>query len=498
MTSPSNINDLEAIDLPHILNSYFSHLTQLNPLASAKVTKELKSVVLGNFLIRFTNSEETYFSLEFLKPKRFRRENYLFHNYTSLADELRREINPLICNKENHFREKGFTSKNDLLPRQQTAVNDSIKPRLVPEDALSTSPTNAIRASQLYLSLCESLLSIIAIRQDLVNCFKLIYQNLNSSLFPIDQWEYQLEICKSKIISIQTPMPLKSFIRSIELEVYVCLYLVQSYKAILDFDLKTSIFKIFTSHHLYYQWKKLCFPKPQKSSSVNSPNPNSPSPSHSVEPHSAATSSLINTNTANIASFFQSLVDFNKPHSFQQKGRKVSNLMLWLEKLYDHVASKLTLYFQEGLVDFEKELGGETKALWRFTTPSLDYHHQFFQFRKRSGAHSTALIYLVQEMKEFRRKGFAGHSLPYIPPSGLESFPCIFCHPEEPPTDHWPNLISILLSNQLNAAAYLPPSPTLPGSPMGTDSDPLNNRPEPIPIIHFYDRKISITLRSQW
>lgn len=65
-------------------------------------------------------------------------------------------------------------------------------------------------------------------------------------------------------------------------------------------------------------------------------------------------------------------------------------------------------------------------------------------FRRKAGAHSISLVYEISRDVRFSTSGFVSANAPYEAPTGLNSFPCIYSYPPEPPRDHWPNIISIM------------------------------------------------------
>ncbi|KAL2917413.1 hypothetical protein HK105_203078 [Polyrhizophydium stewartii] len=76
-----------------------------------------------------------------------------------------------------------------------------------------------------------------------------------------------------------------------------------------------------------------------------------------------------------------------------------------------------------------------------YLLPILEYH-------KLAHPMNVSLIYVVPNNLAFS-DGYAFHSsaADAKPPSGVRRFPAILSYPEDPPLDHWPNIISILQSH---------------------------------------------------
>ncbi|KAF9427054.1 hypothetical protein BGZ94_005547 [Podila epigama] len=118
------------------------------------------------------------------------------------------------------------------------------------------------------------------------------------------------------------------------------------------------------------------------------------------------------------------------------------NHCLWLNRWIASEKSKLTMYFMDILLEKEQAMGGDERSLWADVEP--DMHGLIRTFRKKSGARSISFVYEISPDVRFSTTGFISANAPYEAATGLNSFPCIYSYPPDPPKDHWPNIISIM------------------------------------------------------
>ncbi|KAF9569981.1 hypothetical protein EC968_002382 [Mortierella alpina] len=118
------------------------------------------------------------------------------------------------------------------------------------------------------------------------------------------------------------------------------------------------------------------------------------------------------------------------------------NHLLWLHRWIASEKAKMTIYFMDLLLEKEQAFGGDERTLWANMDP--DMHGIIRAFRKKAGAHSISFVYEISPDVRFSTTGFISANAPYESPAGLNSFPCIYSYPPEPPRDHWPNIISIM------------------------------------------------------
>jgi len=116
--------------------------------------------------------------------------------------------------------------------------------------------------------------------------------------------------------------------------------------------------------------------------------------------------------------------------------------MQWLEKFLSNLTARMTLYFMHVLLERETILGGDIRSLWKKV--DVDYHGFIRNYQNKSGAVSILLIYEVNDDVPFYPQGYVGSGIQYDKPTGLNSFPCIYCSTEEKPESHLPNVISIM------------------------------------------------------
>ncbi|KAG0362281.1 hypothetical protein BGZ54_008699 [Gamsiella multidivaricata] len=118
------------------------------------------------------------------------------------------------------------------------------------------------------------------------------------------------------------------------------------------------------------------------------------------------------------------------------------NHLQWLGRWIASEKCKMTIYFMNVLLEKEQAMGGDERSLWANIEPDL--HGMIRTFRKKAGPHSVSFVYEISRDVRFSAMGFVSANAPYESPTGLNSFPCIYSYPPEPPRDHWPNIISIM------------------------------------------------------
>ncbi|KAI0243868.1 hypothetical protein L0F63_006422 [Massospora cicadina] len=453
-----------------ILRDYFVHLSQLDPGSANRCAgREFQAVNVAGLLLKFCSAEETYTSLDFLKRKRFRRDNFLIALYETILDEIRRE---LACD------------------------NSHGKPG---EASLGGGRSFTRRSVQVQLF--EPMLELVELRKLLLQGYKLVSGSTSS--VPFDAWLTIVDEAWDRYRRHDFVGPTEPLAVSIRLEILTIRHMILAQKAMGDYDLKGVTLNLYFAHGQYTQWRTLSY-APRRAQQ--------PELELAPEPSSVLT-------------IFTALAEqFNfKP---AKTPLQVSNLMKWAEKLFDHLVAKMTLYFHRALLEREKLVGGDERTLWRRV--AIDFHacsytgrvrervglrdgpfirgskfavanyarlryrtiHPFIPihasapesnlgplklwpcrlshhmvtakdlalvggfndpwgerlngiegwirgFRKRSGAHSVALIYEVEATKPFTKMGFECRLTPY---------------PEDPPLDHWPNLVSMILSNTQTAS----------------------------------------------
>eukprot|EP01126_Amoeba_proteus_P064131 TRINITY_DN8935_c0_g1_i4.p1 TRINITY_DN8935_c0_g1~~TRINITY_DN8935_c0_g1_i4.p1 ORF type:complete len:184 (-),score=37.02 TRINITY_DN8935_c0_g1_i4:191-742(-) len=98
------------------------------------------------------------------------------------------------------------------------------------------------------------------------------------------------------------------------------------------------------------------------------------------------------------------------------------------------------------------------------TQLNIDYHAIVLDFIHRSACFNISLIF--EESPQFEvpphftvpRVGFDCNLDPSQPKQGLASWPAIFTLPQsEPPQEHWPNVISLIMGNTEHLSRYKEP-----------------------------------------
>ncbi|ORX90566.1 hypothetical protein K493DRAFT_339926 [Basidiobolus meristosporus CBS 931.73] len=354
---------------------------------SSKLHKLSPSV--GTILTRLATCEALYTSLAFLKPKFFRRENFLNILYATIGNDAIKEAKVLFS---------------------------------------GGSPTPVESAASAFLNqLCRALNDLAIIRQEQIN----IYRSLSG-----ESVGTKYEAVRDKISNIQTrlqQMPLGeslgllSYVLKKELDVLYHIFSTQI--ALGEYNFKKSTVNLYLAKNELFEWKKAC--------------------------------SLSEAQDRNTRPFRNTPI--------------LPNNLSWTTQFINGLMSKMTLYFQETLLEKERSIGGELKTLWKRVEP--DY------------STFISLIYEVTPDKPFHKKGHVFLTGKYEAPSGLMSFPCIYsypevtlsfvlirviqlcnlCVPKNPPYEHWPNLISIMQTNDISLSSIR------------------------TTYVHFYDKKVGST-----
>ncbi|GAU97392.1 hypothetical protein RvY_08699 [Ramazzottius varieornatus] len=114
-------------------------------------------------------------------------------------------------------------------------------------------------------------------------------------------------------------------------------------------------------------------------------------------------------------------------------------LLTWFSKYQTALLAKFSLYFHDVLS--KQTTLPDLRNLMTKTVP--DYHQKILQFQRKSDAHSVCVVLDTNGM-DYRG---AGYQLPgHQPeaPSGLNSYPLLFCYPPEKPAKHWAPIVMTL------------------------------------------------------
>jgi len=129
------------------------------------------------------------------------------------------------------------------------------------------------------------------------------------------------------------------------------------------------------------------------------------------------------------------------------------SIYTWLRDFSHVTASRMLVYFS---TIYSQQRGPNGRAFdIRLLSASLrpDFYSVIEGFAQSTEAQSVFIIYEVPRETtpgvQFSREGYVPPSAHkrYKPPEGLNSWPAIFAYPGEPPADHWPNVVSMILDN---------------------------------------------------
>ncbi|ELR16348.1 uncharacterized protein ACA1_204030 [Acanthamoeba castellanii str. Neff] len=147
--------------------------------------------------------------------------------------------------------------------------------------------------------------------------------------------------------------------------------------------------------------------------------------------------------------------------SFQCK----TDLDQWKNLLAECQSSKVTLsrtLFYFGNIYSQQRMPNgrpmDVRALSAASRP--DFYAVIENFAQNTEALSVCVVYEVPREAipgmEFSPEGYMPPSAlkRYEAPKGLNSWPAIFAYPGEPPADHWPNVVSMILDNDGDLKQY--------------------------------------------
>ncbi|CAB4401152.1 unnamed protein product [Rhizophagus irregularis] len=273
--------------------------------------------------------------------------------------------------------------------------------------------------------LCKTLQDFIEIRQSQIVIYRSIpthFSNINDEKIVND-----IEPVRSKAEEHRLNEKLGPLGIGVESELKILKYLFMARKAIVTYNFKNSAIFLYTAKSNLSSWREVCSKQvyPEKKSS-----------NRSEEPTSAFSFAISN--------FFSS----EKQSKQVKRGNDSPNNIQWLEKLLSNLTSRMTLYFMHVLLERETIFGGDIRSLWRKV--DTDYHGMIRNYQNKSGAFSISLLYEVSNDIPFYPQGYVGSGVQYNKPTGINSFPWIYCSPKEKPENHLPNVISIMQDKDPN------------------------------------------------
>ncbi|CAI2170740.1 11761_t:CDS:2, partial [Funneliformis geosporum] len=304
--------------------------------------------------------EQSYTSLEYLKSKLFRKEDYLNTLYT--------EATNLVKNLSK-------------LP-SSASVNNG--------DQLDV---------EFLVDLCNTLQDFIKTRQSQIKIYRSIlthFSNINA-----EEIVGEIERVRNKTEEHRLSDKLGPLGVGVENELTILKYLFMARKAIVTFNFKDSAVFLYTAKSKLSSWKEVCSQQvyPEKSSNRNE----------------ESTSAFL---------AFQSFFSSNSDKQLKnfKRGNISPNNMQWLGKFLSNLTARMTLYFMNVLLEKETVLGGDLKSLWKKI--DVDHHDAIRNFRRRFGTSSSiALIYEVSNDVPFYPLGYVCDGVQYEKPTGLKSFP---------------------------------------------------------------------------
>ncbi|CAG8496526.1 9574_t:CDS:2 [Ambispora gerdemannii] len=377
--------------------------------ANKLVNKAIKlSSGAGSVFAALTKCESTYTSLEFLKSKLFRKDDFLVIQYIETVKEIQNAVKTL-----------------------------KISPN-------GTDPLDV----EYFIDLCEGLQEFMVIRQAQIHIFRTIQNAFTDP--KNDSIVKEIESLRERVNTYQLKKKMGPLGIGVEHELVMFHDLLMAHNAIVNYNFKDATIFMYTARMELNTWRELCSNQSYSEKSTNKLEETS---------KGFAWHNFFSTN----------------PEKQSKGGKRDAspNYMQWLKKFHSNLTANMTLYFMNVLLDREQIMGGDLRSLWKKIDKidAEDYHGLIRSFRKKSGAHSVALIYEVTDDIKFHQQGYVCAGVPYEKPTGKNSFPFIYCYPKDLPKEHWPNIISIMQSH-----------------------DPTKSTPfyRNIPI-HFYDKGFGST-----
>ncbi|KAF9435178.1 hypothetical protein BGZ76_006760 [Entomortierella beljakovae] len=430
-----------------------------------RITKAYPTV--GSVCSRVIQCESVYSSMQFLKPRMFRREDHLYQLYNDIALDVEREM--MMIHRDTsasifgpaleHQRTSGTTGLRHGVSGHSSPVmnhSDPAQPSL--HQFMSNSqgnngagisgsfnhgnPKNMDTASINNISPTYSHLQysgnyseredqaiadqivLYTIIQEL--CFvrmalTSIYRLLSSSTVEIITEEILPEVEQAHNRYITEAIEIQNCVLGIGIE-----YEISSLKhglllhaATSEYDIQKSAINLHLARVALSEWRQLSSEQEYVDKSYNRPE-----------------------ETSWRYNIFSSGEDKSKSSASKGKFSLLPNHNQWINRWIASEKSKMTMYYMNTLMEKEQAMGGDERTLWANTEPDL--HGMIRAFRKKAGAQSISLVYEITQQVRFSQSGFVSANSSYEAPTGLNSFPCIYSYPPDPPKDHWPNIISII------------------------------------------------------
>ncbi|KAF9368349.1 hypothetical protein CPB97_004712 [Podila verticillata] len=412
-----------------------------------RISKSYPTV--GSICSRVSQCESVYSSMQYLKPKLFRREDHLYHLYNEIASDLEREI--LAYRDISIAMGRGSFSESDSIvgatgQRQQGSghtsptltMTEAGAPSLrTPKDIravdhpVNLSPTFSLHQQQStgagraeaqsvaaadHIVLYTILHELCNLRMITIGVYRMMSQSTTEiemeTILP--EVEHALHMYDGRCQEVQNTV-LGS---GIQFELKILRHGLLLDRAIAEYDVQISSTHLYLARISLTEWKQQTLEQDYTEKSHYRPE-----------------------ETSWRYSLFSSSEEKNKS-VVKGKSNLLSNHYLWLNRWITSERSKLTIYFMDILLEKERAMGGDERSLWTDMDP--DMHGLIRTFRKKAGARSISFVYEISPDVRFSTTGFISANAPYETATGLNSFPCIYSYPPDPPKDHWPNIISIM------------------------------------------------------
>ncbi|KAG0273737.1 hypothetical protein BGZ96_004678, partial [Linnemannia gamsii] len=345
--------------------------------------------------------ESVYSSMQFLKPKMFRREDHLYQMYSDLLAEIEREtlsyrdISIEIYGSGETDHGGGGSSRVIMTRQQQQGSSGHSSPALNMSEARQGSYYGREDQSAAdHVVLYTILRELCSLRMALIGIM------LSLSTVDIDvkgilpETERVLQLYETGTVEIQNSV----LGLGIECEIQLLRHGLMIDRAIAEYDLQKSAIHLHLARVALSEWRRLSLEQEYSEKSYHRPE----------------------ETTWRQYNIFASVEEKSKS-AVKAKFNLQPNHLLWLHRWIASEKSKMTIYFMDNLLEKEQAMGGDERSLWAGMDP--DMHGMIRTFRRKAGAHSISLVYEISRDVRFSTSGFVSANAPYDAPTGLNSFP---------------------------------------------------------------------------
>ncbi|KAF9273123.1 hypothetical protein BGZ74_004906, partial [Mortierella antarctica] len=338
-----------------------------------RISKSYPTV--GSICSRVSQCESVYSSMQYLKPKLFRREDHLYHLYNEIASDLEREISSYrdisSATGQGSFSETdsvvGATGRQQgsghTSPILTMTTTEGAPPQRTPKDIravdlpVNLSPTLSHHQQQSTgagraeaQSVAADHVVLYTILHELCNLRMItigVYRMMSQSTTEIEmetilpEVEHALHMYDGRYQDIQNTV-LGS---GIQFELKILRHGLLLDRAIAEYDVQISSTHLYLARASLSEWKQQTLEQVLKSHY----RPEETSWRHS---------------------FFSSSEDKNKS-MVKGKLNLLPNHYLWLNRWITSERSKLTIYFMDILLEKEQAMGGDERSLWADIEPDM-------------------------------------------------------------------------------------------------------------------------------